>query len=246
MKNIVHSLLAILVTVATTYTPATNAQSATRVAKVRGDVEIRDVKGQSRGAAKVGATLKAGDSLHTTGNGTAALKTSGGDVVVVSKDSAVRLKDDRNAFEQLIGKVLYFFRSSKQTDRRVELQTAILGIRGTEFLVDTSADRSAVALKEGALEVDSKQGGFNVYRRNEADEFEAFKREAREALEKERAEFEQYKSQIREEFVAFQKSLKLESHQSLTLGDGKATVGGIDPRTEDSMRELAKFSEELR
>jgi hypothetical protein len=245
MKNTVA--LAVAASLAAAALPFTaHAQGASRLVKVQGSVEIHDAKGKNLGAARVGTPLKTGESLHASSNGTAAIKTATGDLVVVSKDSAVRVKDERNVFEQLVGKVLYFFRSSKQTERRVELQTAILGIRGTEFLVDSSAESSAIALKEGKLDVDSKQDGFNVYRRNEADEFEAFKREQREGVERERKEFEKYKAQMREEFIAFQKSVQLESQQSLTISEGKATIGRIDPEMEDTTRKLEEFSSDVR
>jgi len=246
MKNIAPLVLALAFGAAAAFPLAASAQGVSRLVKVQGKVEIRDAKGKSLGAARVGTPVKTGETLQASSNGTAAIKTAEGDLVVVSKDSAVRVKDERSIFEQLMGKVLYFFRSSKQTERRVELQTAILGIRGTEFLVDASGNASAIALKEGKLDVDSKQDGFNVFQRNEADEFEAFKREQQEGVERERKEFEQYKAQIREEFVAFQKSVKLEAHQSLTLSDGKATIGRIDPDMEDTTRKLEDFAKDVR
>ena len=246
MKNTASLVLSFLLAAVAVFPFTAAAQGGSRLVKVQGKVEIRDAKGKSLGAARVGTPLRTGETLQASANGTAAIKTAEGDLVVVSKDSAVRVKDERNVFEQLMGKVLYFFRSTKQSERRVELQTAILGIRGTEFLVDSAAEGSAIALKEGALDVDSKQDGFNVYRRNEADEFEAFKREQREGVERERKEFEQYKSKMREEFIAFQKSVKLEAQQSLTISEGKATIGRIDPDMEDTTRKLEEFANDVR
>ncbi len=246
MKNTAPLVLSLVLAVAAAVPLAAKAQSASKLVKVQGKVEIRDAKGKSLGTARVGTPLKTGETLQASSNGTAAIKTAEGDLVVVNKDSAVRVKDERNVFEQLMGKVLYFFRSTKQTERRVELQTAILGIRGTEFLVDASGNASAIALKEGKLDVDSKQEGFNVYQRNEADEFEAFKREQREGVEREQREFEAYKAKIREEFIAFQKSVKLEANQSLTISDGKATLGRIDPTMEETTRNLEEFAKDVR
>jgi hypothetical protein len=246
MKNIASLVLSLMLAAAVVFPLTAGAQGASKLVKVQGKVELRDAKGKNLGAVRVGTPLKTGETLQASSNGTAAIKTAEGDLVVVSKDSAVRVKDERNVFEQLMGKVLYFFRSTKQTERRVELQTAILGIRGTEFLVDASGSTAAIALKEGKLDVDSKQDGFNVYQRNEADEFEAFKREQREGVERERKEFEEYKAKIREEFIAFQKSVKLEANQSLTIGEGKATIGRIDPSMEETTRNLEEFAKDVR
>ena len=165
---------------------------------------------------------------------------------MVDGDATVKVKDDQNTFEQLLGKILYLFRSTKRVDRRVELQTVAVGVRGTTFLVDTSdKDKSAIALKEGTVDVDSKGDGFNLYRRKDQTDFEAFKREIREGIERERKEFERYRAKEQEEFIAFKKSMQLHSQESLTISGDKAVVGGIDQEMEDSIRRLEEFSREL-
>ncbi len=222
------------------------AQPVARVVKLQGEGEVRDSAGQRRAPARVGTALNVGDSVHASGKSVAAVETAAGDVIVVDSDSAVRIKDDRNTFEQLIGKILYFFRSGKRVDRRVELQTVAVGVRGTTFLVDAEADKASIALKEGTVDVDSKRDGFNLYRRREQADFEAFKREIQEGIERERAEFERYRAQQQEEFIAFQKSVQLKPQQSLTIADDKATIGGIDAEMESAIRRLEDFSRELR
>lgn len=232
--------------IASLYCALAAAQPVARVVKLQGEGEVRDVAGKRRAAAQVGTTMTAGESLHASGKSTAALQTAAGDVIVVDSNSAVRVKDDRNTFEQLVGKILYFFRSGKRVDRRVELQTVAVGVRGTTFLVDSADDKTAIALKEGKVDVDSKRDGFNVYRRKEAEEFEAFKREIREGIERERKEFERYRAQEREEFIAFQKSVQLNPQESLVVAADKATIGRIDAEMEDSIRRLEDFSRGLR
>jgi hypothetical protein len=222
------------------------AQPVARVVKMQGESDVRDSSGQRRAAAQVGTALNAGDSVHASGKSVAAVRTAAGDVIVVDADSAVRVKDDRNTFEQLIGKVLYFFRSGKRVDRRVELRTVAVGVRGTTFLVDAAADRASIALKEGTVDVDSKKDGFNLYRRREQADFEAFKREIQEGIKRERSEFERYRAQQEEEFIAFQKSVQLKPQQSFTIADDKATIGGIDAEMESAIRRLEDFSRELR
>jgi hypothetical protein len=238
---------AVLLIATGVYCALAAAEPVGRVVKLQGDAEVRDSAGQRRAPAQVGTMLNAGESLHASGKSTAALRTTAGDTIVVDSDSAVRVKDDRNTFEQLIGKVLYFFRSSKRVDRRVELQTVAVGVRGTTFLVDTAGkDDASIALKEGTVDVDSKGDGFNLYRRKEQTDFEAFKREIREGVERERKEFERYRAKEQEEFIAFQKSMQLKPQESLTIAGDKATVGRIDEEMESSIRRLEDFSRELR
>jgi len=223
------------------------ADPVARVVKVQGDAEVRDSAGKRRAPAHVGTALNAGESLHAAPKSTAALRTNAGDVIVVDADATVRVKDDQNTFEQLIGKILYFFRSSKHIDRRVELQTVAVGVRGTTFLVDTTDnEKSSIAMKEGTVDVDSKGEGFNLYRRKDASDFEAFKQEMREGVERERKEFERYRAKEQEEFVAFKKSMQLNSRESLTISGDKATIGGIDEEMESAIRRLEDFSREVR
>jgi len=229
------------------YCAVAAADPVARVVKVEGKAEVRDGAGQRRASAHVGTRLNAGESLHASSKSKAALRTSAGDVIVVDENATVRVKDDQNTFEQLLGKILYFFRSNKQIDRRVELQTVAVGVRGTTFLVDTTGEgESSIAMKEGTVDVDSKGEGFNLYRRKDLSDFEAFKQEMREGIERERKEFERYRAKEQEEFIAFKKSMQLHSEQSLTISGDKATIGRIDEETEDTIRRLEDFSRELR
>lgn len=221
------------------------ADPAARVVKVQGAVEVRDAQGQLRGAAQVGTPLQVGDSLHASATGMAAMQSAAGDVFVIDSGAAARVKDDHNTFEHMLGKVLYFFRSKKITERKVTVQSVTIGIRGTTFLVDADAKTTAIGLKEGALEIGTSGEGFNVYRSKAQAEFDAYKREGRESIKRERAEFERYRAQVGEEFVAFQKSVQLKEQQSLTIAGDKATIGDINASTTDSIRRLDSFASDL-
>lgn len=248
MSQITHSryrtglLLALLVSFPTA---TWAAEPAAQVVKVQGEVEVRDAQGQPRGAAKVGTPLQAGDSLHAGATGMAAMQSAAGDLFVVDAGAAARVKDDRNTFEHMLGKVLYFFRSKKIGERKVTVQSVTIGIRGTTFLVDADAKTTAIGLKEGALEIGTSGEGFNVYRSKTQAEFETYKQEGRDSIKRERAEFERYRAQAGEEFVAFQKSVQLKEQQSLTITGDKATLGDINASTTDAIRRLDSFASDL-
>lgn len=220
------------------------AEPAARVVKVRGDVEVRDTQGQTRGA-QVGTALNVGDSLHASANGMAAMQSTAGDVFVIDSGATLTVKDDRNTFEHLLGKVLYLFRSKKIVERKVSVQSVTIGIRGTTFLVDADAKTTAIGLKEGSLEIGTTGEGFNVYRSRMQEEFLAYKREGRESIKRERAEFERYRTQTGEEFVAFQKTVQLKEQQSLTIAGDKAIVGGINDSTTNTINRLDSFASDL-
>jgi len=217
------------------------AEPVGRVVKVQGEAEVRDSAGQRRAPARVGTTLNAGESLHASGKSAAALQTTAGDVIVVDSNAAVRVKDEQSTFEQLVGKILYFFRSSKRIDRRVELQTVAVGVRGTTFLVDTTDKEASIALKEGKVDVDSKGDGFNLYRRKEQAEFEAFKQEIREGIEQERKEFDRYRALVSHDGIFDLRSM-YSSTEELWFVDWE--FGG--PPWEQPETYLAKTAERLR
>lgn len=236
----------LLLIAASAYCALAAADPVGRVVKLQGDVEVRDPAGNRRTAAKIGTAVNAGESLHASSKSTAAVRTAAGDLLVVDEGAAVRVKDEENTFEQLLGKILYLFRSTKRVDRRVELQTVAVGVRGTTFLVDAvDKDNASIALKEGRVDVDSKGEGFNLYRRKDLGEFEAFKQEIREGIERERKEFERYRAKEQEEFIAFKKSMQLNPRESLTISGDKAVVGGIDEEMQESIRRLEEFSRGL-
>lgn len=217
------------------------ADVVAQVIKVQGDVEIRDKDGKPEQKAVVGSNLSAGQSLHTSADGMAAIRTSTGDTFVINSLAAARARNEQNTFEHLFGKVLYMFTPNKKIERNVRVRTATMGIRGTVFLVDASDDSAAVGLKEGRLEITSLNDGFKVYKQKELDDFQAFKRQSEEGVAQQQADFEKYKVQVQEEFVAYKKSLQLESQQSLTLQGDKAVVGGISDEMEKTLAALRAF-----
>jgi hypothetical protein len=213
-----------------------------KIVKVDGKVEVRDGKGVKREPGKVGKPLKQGDSLHAEKNGMAVVKTGTGDVVVLSRGSALRLKDNKGTYEHISGKALYSFKPSARNTRRVETVMAVAGIRGTTFLVEGDDKSTSIALKEGSLDVESKFEGFNVYRQKEMIDFETFKEEFRKDKERLQEEFRQYRAKVEEEFVAFKKSVQLESQQILSISGDKATIGKLDENANQYIRELEEFA----
>lgn len=212
-----------------------------KIVKMDGSVEVRDGAGAKREPGKVGTPLKPGDSLHAANNGMAVIKASSGDVVVLNKGGALKLKDNKGTYEHISGKALYTFKPSARSTRRVETVMAVAGIRGTTFLVDADDKATAIALKEGSLDVEARTEGFNVYRQKDSADFKAFKEEMRQDKERLQEEFRQYREKIQEEFVAFQKSVALESRQMLNISGDKAIIGKLDEGANRLISELEAF-----
>lgn len=227
------------------FTQVSAATPAARVLKVQGEVEVQDESGKRLGSAKSGTVLNIGDSLHASDKGMAAMQSKAGDLFVVDSGAALRVKDNHNTYEHLVGKILYFFRSKKIVERKVNVSVVTIGIRGTTFLVDADTENTAIGLKEGKLDIATSDEGFNVYQQKTQSEFETYKNEATAAIQREHAEFEKYRTQQTEEFVAFQKSVSLKEQQSLSITGDKATIGDINPSTTDAINRLDSFASGL-
>lgn len=212
-----------------------------RVIKTEGQVEVLDAKGQVRERARAGTVLGAGETIRTAENSKAAVRSKVGDTFILDAAAAARVRSEKNALQQLIGKVMYLFTPGLHVERTVQVQTAVIGIRGTTFVVNAEQDKAAVGLREGVLEVTSTQEGFNVYQRKEMDEFEAFKQRDREKVKEMKKEYEKYRAQVKEEFVAFKKSLQLNANQSLSIAGDKAVISSLDEDSIKAMQRLEEF-----
>lgn len=217
------------------------ADDEIRVIKTQGQVDIVDAKGQVRERARVGSVLNPGETIRTADNSKAAVRSKIGDTFILDATAAARVRSEKNALEQLIGKVMYLFTPGLRVDRSVQVQTAVIGIRGTTFVVNAEQGRAAVGLREGALEVGSTGEGFNVYQRKDMDEFEAFKQRDREKVKEMKKEYEKYRAQVKEEFVAFKKSLQLKANQSLSIEGDKAVISSLDEESVATMQRLEQF-----
>lgn len=217
------------------------ADSEISVIKTQGQVDVIDAQGNVRARAKAGTVLKAGESIRTAENSKAAIRSKLGDTYILDAVAAARVHSEKNALEQLIGKIMYLFTPDLREERSVHVHTAVIGIRGTTFLVNAGQGKADVGLREGTLEISSIHEGFNVYQRKELDEFEAFKQRDREKVEEIKKEFEQYRAQVNEEFVAFKKSLQLKSNQSLAIVGDKAVISVLDEDSIKTMQRLEQF-----
>lgn len=212
-----------------------------RVIKTQGQVDVIDARGNVRERAKAGTLLKAGETIRTADNSKAAIRTRIGDTFILDAAAAARVRSEKNALEQVIGKILYLFTPGLREERSVHVHTAVIGIRGTTFLVNAEEGRADVGLRDGQLEISSIHEGFNVYQRKEMDEFEAFKQRDRAKVKEMKEEYEQYRAQVKEEFVAFKKSLRLQANQSLAIAGDKAVISALDEEVVKTMQRLEQF-----
>jgi hypothetical protein len=165
------------------------------------------------------ATLCAGDAVFTFA-GQAVITLSGGGNVVMDPQTTVRFASDANArLEQ--GKALFTLQQrGKAQGYSVDTRLSVIGVKGTQFLVQDDASELAVVLQRGRVEVASLAGEFEHYRAAALSEFEAYRQREREA-------FEAYRRQQREEFIGYVKSITLAAGQALAISGAKAVQAEV-------------------
>ena len=186
----------------------------------------------------VGTRLDSDTQIETGAGQRIAIRTTDGDVLVANPNSVIKLEKP-GFFSQLFGKIYYFITPAKKRNVTVQTRAATIGIRGTKFVVDSSAEDAAqenVSLVEGRLNFESNDDEkFALYHERELTEFEQYRRE-------QMAEYQAYKNQMLEEFVAYKASIDLEAGFALRF-DGKKVVRSAV--SEDMEAEIAEFEQFL-
>jgi len=142
-------------------TPAAAGTKAWQISESTGAVSIES-NGQVRDAAR-GMALKAGDAVSTGSSGRAII-VRGGEYVIVSPKSRVRITkpEESGAITQIfqsIGSAL--FRIEKKETPHFGIKTPYLAavVKGTTFNVTVTASGATVQLTEGRVEVSTLDGG---------------------------------------------------------------------------------------
>jgi hypothetical protein len=188
--------------------------------------------------------LCAGDEVYTFEG--RALLNDGRYSVAVDKFSVVSfISAGKTGLDK--GQALFEVRKSKAA-AGVEIKTrlSVIGVKGTRFLVEDNKDGVSVVLDQGAVAIASTQGPVALYREKPAaktadDDFEAYARQKAEAIASENAAFEQYKTQIQREFVAYVENLALEAGKELVTVGQVAVERNISSENAKAIKSLADW-----
>ena len=188
--------------------------------------------------------LCAGDEVHTFAG--RALIDDGRTAVAVDQFSvAAFIAAGKSALNQ--GQALFSV-SKRKEEAGVEVKTrlSVIGVKGTRFLVSDKNDELTVVLDQGQVGITSTQGPVGLYRENApakpADEdFETYARHKTEAIAAGQAAFEQYKTQVQREFVAYVENLTLEAGKELVTVGRVAVERNISNESADSIKALSAW-----
>jgi len=168
------------------FTLASASISVGSVEKVSGSVKVQSENSIKKRNVSVGLEIQEGDLITTSKKGSALIKLRDGSSVVLDTSSTLHFKSSNSA-EQTSGKVFYKITSrDAQNSLKIKTPFAIIGIKGTTFIVNTTANASVI-LKEGSIGIQSLKEEFELYRKKVQEEFNNY-------VSHQQSEFEKYKN----------------------------------------------------
>ena len=203
------------------------------VQKSDGNVKVKSEGSFKKSKVNTGYEIKSGDLITTAKKANVVLKLVDGSVLVLDASSSIHFKDDKNA-EQTNGKVFYKI-TSRDAKNSLKIKTpfAIIGIKGTTFIVNADENEASVKLQEGLIGIASIKEDFELYRKDLQKQFNNFMKEQKSA-------FEEFKQAQRSGFAEITKEFDLKAGNTVSFDGNK-----VDEKTfsENDEAEFQRFKE---
>ena len=204
------------------------------VQKVEGIVKVKPKDSIKKKKVKIGYGIQQGDIISTLRNSNAVLKLKDESVVVLGEKSTISFLAQNNV-KQSEGKVYYKI-TSRDADNKLKIKTnfAIIGIKGTTFVIGSDTNSSYVALKEGLIGIESMKEQFILYKKQVMQQYKNY-------VNKQMTEFEKYKQDQIKEVGEMTKEFDLHAGKVVSFEGNKATMDKLD-----SQKEFEEFEKLLK
>ncbi|MDD5157565.1 FecR family protein [Sulfurimonas sp.] len=202
------------------------------VVKVEGVVKVKGENSIKSGNIKLGAEIKKGDLLTSFKSSNAVLKLVDGSMLVLGVNSAILFATD-SSVEQKSGKIYYKI-TSRDAGNSIKVKTpfAIIGIKGTTFMVDAT-ENASVVLKEGLIGVTSIKEEFELYRKGVQKQFDDF-------VNQKEADFKKFKDEQTKGVAEITKEFDLQAGNSISFSKNVVNEKAISKENDE---ELAYFEQ---
>lgn len=210
MKKLTLVLLSIIFCVS-----AYAADSIGSIKKFSGKVTLFDgTSPRGTDISKSETAVFANNKVATKRDSSVLVLTTGGDKVALGAN-AVATFTSTNKINPSAGKVVFSIKKrGGESGITVGLTTAVIGVKGTEFLVDMSEDgKCKVYLKEGSIAVESLEGDFSKHKAVVMDEYEAY-------IKQVTGEYDKYLEDLQKQYTEYVKSFTMTAGQAISI-DGK-------------------------
>jgi len=193
--------------------------------------------------------LPARHVLVTGSNGRAVVRVGEDGYMIIEENSRVEIDRENghsNFFRHVTGMIYYAMNALRASRRPTEIRTdaALLGIRGTRFLVADLPDRKEVGVRKGLVSITSPGEDFEIHRQTQEDEFRAFKREGREAIADEKRQFSEYKATAEREFIEYKREFGLGENRMATFDGNRVVERSLSDESRKEMETLEAYGKE--
>lgn len=188
------------------------AQKIGVLTKSNGKVKVLKKDSIKKEKVKAGYEINTGDLLITYTKASAVIKLLDGSDVVLDKSSQIQFMAE-NEIHQNGGSIYYnIVKRGKKNSLKVQTEFAIIGIKGTTFIVNDDNQTKGVSLKEGLIGVASLKEEFELHRKKVLEEYERYK------MEQEMG-FEAFKKAMQEDIVTNVKEFDLAAGKTISFGE---------------------------
>ncbi len=219
---------------------------AGQLAKYQGEILIRqDNKSKPQLIDETGAFLHIGNQLRTQKNSEAFIRWIDGSKIVMKEKSQLSI----NAIDYLDvdnGSVIFdIAKIQRPKPVRVGVKLAILGIRGTKFMVINQGENYNVYLKEGDITITSLAEDFKIYKnqiKSQMKQFrEQFEREAKQFKSDIESDYEEFKRETKKGHAELVNEFKLIESTGIEISDGIITLIPIPKQIDEQFNLLDSF-----
>lgn len=197
------------------------------IENLKGSVKVTKEGSIKKLSAKKGMKIQKGDLITTASTATALLKLIDGSSVILDNSSSIHFINTKKV-EQTTGSIYYKITSrSAKNSLSVKTPFAIIGIKGTTFIVNSEDDDKSVALKEGKIGIASIKEEFELYRKKVQEEFTKYK-------DQQQAAYEQYLREMSGQKAEMVKEFELYSGNKVVFDDQKVVESEFSDDTNAS------------
>lgn len=204
--------------------PTAHAQVFGQIVKYEGSVKVlRRETNKAFSVTEVPFAIFKSDQLFTGKNSKAFLSLSDNSKMVVLSKTEFTVRDI-TLINMSIGKVIMDIvrRTVRRFKRfRIKTASAVIGVKGTRFMVNSSDKAAQVYLKSGQLSVAAIEGKFRRIMKKLEDDFdESVKKDEKEFddfVKKQGKDFDEFVNKREKAFEQFVKHFEIKSGQSIVI-----------------------------
>ncbi len=212
--------------------------------KISGEVRVTNLQGKKLKPHTLNFKIKCGETVTTLDDGRVLIKFTDESTIILNVNSSLTVENP-TTIKHNTGNIYYTYKKKSESVINIRLKTAMMGIRGTTFIVFDSTDKLSVALKEGILDIKSTGDPFNVYKSKKIDSYQMLEKEIASGVESEKKKYEKFKKELNTEFVEYKKNLLLEADTILKFDGNNVMTYTLDRAINNEFIDFENYAGKL-